>query len=326
MRGRTAPIASEAYDPLLTLAGLKFRDAARPLTRSVSICYAGSTQGQRMQLGELKRREFITLLGVAAAAWPLAGRAQQAEMPAIGILHAGSPTGRAHLIAAFKQGIGTAGYVEGQNVRIEYRWAEDVSDRLPALARELVNRQVSVIAAATGSVTALAAQAATSTVPIVFGRRRDPVKVGLVTSFNRPSGNTTGVYYVTSTLGESGRPDPVPSPRADLVGVLVNPKNPRAEETITDIRAAASAVGQQIDLVEASNGHEMEFWACNTCAKAGERTRTYSRHLILQPPRSACHSGHPSRHSCDLHIARICPSRRADELRYRSGRRMAPSR
>ena len=116
-----------------------------------------------------------------------------------------------------------------------------------------------MIAAATGSVTALAAQAATSTVPIVFGLDDDPVKVGLVTSFNRPSGNATGVYYVTSTLGGK-RLGLIRDllPRADLVGVLVNPKNPRAEETITDIRAAASAVGQQIDLVEASNGHEME--------------------------------------------------------------------
>jgi ABC-type uncharacterized transport system substrate-binding protein len=204
------------------------------------------------------RRDFITLLG-GAAAWPVAARAQQSAMPVIGFLHGGSPAERAHVIAAFRQGLGAAGYVEGQNVIIEYRWADDQFDRLPALAAELVRRRVSVIATPAGSVAAVAARAATTTIPIVFGSENDPIKAGLVTSFNRPGGNATGVYFLSGGLAEK-RLGLIREllPRAELVGLLVNPNNPLAEATTTEVRAAASAVGQQIEVLQASNSREID--------------------------------------------------------------------
>jgi ABC-type uncharacterized transport system substrate-binding protein len=206
----------------------------------------------------MKRREFITLLG-GTAAWPLAARAQQPAMPVVGFLHGGSPAERAHVIAAFRQGLGAAGYVEGQNVIIEYRWADDQFDRLPALAAELVRRRVSVIATPAGSVATVAAQAATTTIPIVFGTENDPIKAGLVTSFNRPSGNATGVYFLSGGLGEK-RLGLIREllPRADLVGLLLNPNNPLADATTTEVRAAASTVGQQIEVLHASNSQEID--------------------------------------------------------------------
>jgi ABC-type uncharacterized transport system substrate-binding protein len=207
----------------------------------------------------MKRREFITLLGGAAVAWPLAARAQQPAMPVVGFLHGGSPAERAHVIAAFRQSLGAAGYVEGQNVIIEYRWADDQLDRLPALAAELVRRRVSVIATPAGSVATVAAQAATTTIPIVFGSENDPIKAGLVTSFNRPSGNATGVYFLSGGLGEK-RLGLIREllPRADLVGLLLNPNNPLADATTAEVRAAASAVGQQIEVLHASNSQEID--------------------------------------------------------------------
>jgi len=207
----------------------------------------------------MKRREFITLLGGAAAAWPLAARAQQAAMPVIGVLHGGSAAERAHLIAAFRQALGAAGYVEGQNVMIEYRWADEQFDRLPELAAELVRRGVRVIATPAGSVATVAAKAATTTIPIVFGSENDPIKAGFVTSFNRPSGNTTGVYYLSGGLGEK-RLGLIREllPRAELIGLLLNPNNPLADATTTEVRTAASAVGQQIEVLHASNGREIE--------------------------------------------------------------------
>jgi len=210
-------------------------------------------------MSDMKRREFITLLGGAAAAWPLAARAQQAPMPVIGLLHGGSPGERTHVIAAFRQGLGAAGYVEGQNVTIEYRWAEDQFDRLPALAAELVRRRVNVIAIPAGSIATVAAKAATTTIPIVFGSENDPIKAGLVTSFNRPSGNATGVYFLSGGLAEK-RLGLIREllPRADLVGLLLNPNNPLTEAITTEVRATASAVGQRIEVLHASNGREIE--------------------------------------------------------------------
>jgi putative ABC transport system substrate-binding protein len=206
----------------------------------------------------VKRRAFITLLG-GAAAWPLPARAQQPKMPVIGVLHGGSAAERTHLIAAFRQGLGGAGYVDGQNVIIEYRWAEEQFDRLPGLVADLVRRQASVIAIPAGSVAAVAAKTATTTIPIVFGSENDPIKAGLVTSFNRPSDNATGVYFLSGGLAEK-RFGLIREllPRAELVGLLINPNNPLADATTTEVRAAATAVGQQIEVLHASNSREIE--------------------------------------------------------------------
>ena len=207
----------------------------------------------------MKRRAFITLLGGAAATWPLAVNAQQPAMPVVGVLHGGSAVERTHLIAAFRQALGAAGYVEGHNVMIEFRWADEQFDRLPKLAAELVRRGVSVIATPAGSVATVAAKAATTTIPIVFGSENDPIKAGFVTSFNRPGGNATGVYYLSGGLGEK-RLGLIREllPRAELIGLLLNPNNPLADETTIEVRTAASAVGQQIKVLHASNGREIE--------------------------------------------------------------------
>jgi putative ABC transport system substrate-binding protein len=207
----------------------------------------------------MRRREFITLLGGAAVAWPLAAHAQQPDKPVVGFLHGGSPAERAHVIAAFRQGLGAAGYVEGQNLIVEYHWADDELDRLPAMAAELVRRRVSVIATPAGSIATVAAKAATTTIPIVFGSENDPIKAGLVTSFNRPSGNATGVYFLSGGLGGK-RLGLIREllPRTDLVGLLLNPNNPLADVTTSEVRAAASAAGQQVEVLHASSSQEID--------------------------------------------------------------------
>ena len=207
----------------------------------------------------MTRRTFITLLGGAAAAWPLAARAQQPAMPVIGFLGGTSPDTFADRVRAFRLGLKDTGYVEGVNTAIEYRWAEGKVDRLPALAAELVRRQVAVITATGGISPALAAKAATTTIPIVFTVSEDPVKVGLVASLGRPGGNATGVNFLVAELGSKqlGLLHEL-VPAAVRVGLLVNPRAPQTELATRDVAAAASAIGLQIDVVEASDSREIE--------------------------------------------------------------------
>jgi ABC-type uncharacterized transport system substrate-binding protein len=204
------------------------------------------------------RREFITLLGGAAVAWPLAARAQQSNLPVVGFLHSGSPQGRERRIAAFRQGLAESGYVEGQNVTIEYRWAEERYERLAALAADLVQRQVAVIATPLTVPAALAAKAATNTVPIVFAVGDDAVKLGLVTSLNRPGGNATGINYFAAALGPKRLGllhEALPQP--SLLAVLRDPKNPVADSAGAELRAAAASIGQTVEIFDVKNSEEI---------------------------------------------------------------------
>jgi len=206
----------------------------------------------------VRRREIIALLGGTVATWPLAARAQQPALPVIGFLISGSFEAQADRLAKFRAGLNEAGYVEGQNVAIEYRWADGQYDRLPALAADLASRQVAVITAVAVDA-ALAAKAATTTIPIVFTIGDDPVKFGLVASLNRPGGNVTGVSFLTPAL-EAKRIGLLRElvPQASVIAVLVNPKFPAAEIRVTAARAAASTLGFQLSVVNASNEREID--------------------------------------------------------------------
>ncbi|HEY8872726.1 MAG TPA: ABC transporter substrate-binding protein [Stellaceae bacterium] len=207
----------------------------------------------------MNRRDLIALLGGAAIAWPLAVRAQQKAMPVIGYLSGTSPGPTAPFMAAFRQGLSETGYVEGQNLAIEYRWAEGSYDQLPALAADLVGRKVEVIVTGGGTPSTLAAKNATSTIPIVFASGDDPVAGGLVASLARPGANLTGISVLLIDL--------TPKllellselvPRARVIALLVNPTNPQSERIIKDVQAAARAKGVQLSILKAGAESEID--------------------------------------------------------------------
>ncbi|MFL6821037.1 MAG: ABC transporter substrate-binding protein [Xanthobacteraceae bacterium] len=234
--------------------GLRLRYGIGDAIPSLS-CYP--TAAQLIAGGRMRRRDFITLLGGAAAAWPLAARAQQPAMPVIGFLNGQSRESFAHLVEAFRLGLSEKGYVEGRNVAIEYRWAQGDVDRLPWLASDLVNRHVAVLVATVGA--DRSAKAATATIPIVFTTGGEPVRTGLVASFNRPGGNATGVSVFTTVL-EAKRIELLRElvPKAALIAVFLDPTFEGADIQLHEVEAAARAIGQQIRILNVSTDSEIE--------------------------------------------------------------------
>jgi putative tryptophan/tyrosine transport system substrate-binding protein len=218
----------------------------------------------------MRRREFITLLGGATAVWPLAARAQQPAMPVVGFLHSGSPEPNINRVAAFRKGLAEAGYVEGQNVAIEFRWAAGQDDRLPDLAADLIRRRVAVIATPASTPASLAAKAATTSIPIVFAVAADPVALGLVASLNRPGGNATGVSFlfvelVSKQLGMLREL----APGANRFVALVNPNTAFTDAVVKDLQASASALGLPIEILRAGTAREIDAAFANVVQKPG---------------------------------------------------------
>jgi putative tryptophan/tyrosine transport system substrate-binding protein len=207
----------------------------------------------------VKRRAFITLLGGAVAAWPMAARAQQSAMPVVGLLNPSSADGTLYLTEALRRGLAEAGYVEGRNLTIEYRWADGHYDRLPELAADLVRRRVTVIAACGSSAPGLAAKAATSTIPIVFQTGADPVADGLVASMNRPGGNVTGVSRMSVAI-DAKRLELLHEavPKATVIGSLINPSNPRSEGQIQQLQVSARSLGLRLAIGKTSSENDLE--------------------------------------------------------------------
>jgi putative tryptophan/tyrosine transport system substrate-binding protein len=208
----------------------------------------------------MRRREFITLLGGAATAWPLAGRAQQPAMPVVGLVSGRSPGDSVRIAGAFRKGLNETGYIEGQNVTVEYHWLEGQYDQLPSLMADLIRRHVAVIATPASNPAALAAKAATTTIPIVFGVGADPVKLGLVASLARPGGNATGINFLSAdiTAKRLGLLHDL-VPKATRIAALVNPGNASSDEAAQrDLPEAARAIGLQVELLNASTSREIE--------------------------------------------------------------------
>jgi putative ABC transport system substrate-binding protein len=212
-----------------------------------------------MHFDQLKRREFITLFGGAAATWPLAARAQQPGLPVVGWMSGRSPEDSAYLLAAFREGLRETGFVEGESVAIEYRWARGQYEQLPTMATDLVGRRIAVLVAIGGDPSALAAKQATSTIPVVFGMGGDPVTAGLVSSFNRPGGNATGFTLLTNLM-EPKRVGLLHElvPGIALMGALVNPTFPPAARQLQEIEEATRTINQKFLAAKASNDMELD--------------------------------------------------------------------
>jgi len=259
----------------------------------------------------MKRREFIVASASAAVAWPLAARAQQPAMPVIGFLDAASAAERTDYMAAFRQGLFQAGYVDGQNVAFEYRWAEGRYDRLPELAADLVRRPLSVIVTPGTTAAAQAAKAATATIPIVFGVGGDPVQLGLVASLNRPGGNATGVnFFTTDLVAKRMELFRELVPGAKRVAVLVNPTDHSNDSALRDVETAA--IGQQVLTFEAATGREID---AAFAGLAREKVDALFVSVLQHAARPARRFSGTLRGSCKLFATQFCRSRRADELR-----------
>src|SRR5262245_47451574 len=260
------------------------------------------------------RRELLAALGGAAATWPIAARAQQPGMPVIGWLGAESPEAENFRVVPFRQALKEAGYVEGQNLAIEYRFAEGQYDRLPALAADLVRRQVAVIAAP-GNAAALVAKAATSTIPVVFQMARDPVQLGLVASLNRPGGNMTGVTSLNIEVGPKNLEllhELVP--KAAVIGILENPNNPDAEIQLRDAQAAAERLALRLHALYASSEREFDAVFANFVQLRVGALMIRPDSLYLRPERTPRRTGVPPRNASDLPVSRVHRGRQSDEL------------
>jgi putative ABC transport system substrate-binding protein len=262
----------------------------------------------------VKRREFITMLGGAATAWPLAARAQQPTVPVIGWLAAESREAQDFRVVAFRQSLKEAGYIEGQNLTIEYRWAEGQHDHLPALAADLVRRQVTVIATP-GNAAALAAKTATSTIPILFQLASDPVQLGLVASLNRPGGNVTGVTSLNLEVGPKKLEHMHELvPNAVVIGMLVNPNNPDAEIQSRDAQAAARKLGVELHTVPARTERDFDaVFATLVKLRAGALV-VGPRYILHYAKQTARRADSPPRGARDRPVSRVCRGRRSDEL------------
>ena len=241
----------------------------------------------------MRRRELLSLLGGAAVSWPVWAGAQQAGMPVIGFLVGASPDSFVDRLRAFRQGLNETGYVEGENVRMVYRWADNHIDRLPELAAELVRRKVAVIVATGGPPSTFAAKAATTTIPIVFVLGEDPVRLGLVASLARPGGNLTGINFITNEL-TAKRLELLRElvPGAAHVAVLVNPANATSTETtLRDLEPAARAIGLQIQILHARYQPRDRCGFRNVCARAARRHLPQPRCIFQQPAGATCQLG-----------------------------------
>jgi ABC transporter substrate binding protein len=262
----------------------------------------------------VKRREFITLLGGAAAVWPLAARAQEPAKPVVGYLSAGGPGQIMHLLGAFREGMVEMGYVEGQNVKIDYLFAESRYDRLPGLAAQLVQRGVAVIVTGATIPTALAAKAASATTPIVFGVGEDPVKLGLVTTIARPGGNATGVNFMSVELGAK-----VLGLIRELVPqAIINPRNTGNEAIARDLTAAAPVINAHIDVLHVNDSHEIEAAFATLVRNKADALLIGPERALLRPPYPVGYASRSTRNAHRVSTTRVCGRRRADELRGQS--------